>query len=215
MKKLTLLAVLTLICYMVNAQVQYNATTYHQFNTNYGYIQLGPMNQDYAHIYTDRSYFIFNKPVLSMYGDYGAYNTSDLVFKTQVKYNNPGTVRMVIKSFSGNVGIGCANPQVPLAVNGKIQATEIEIKTAPCSDYVFEKDYQLMKLSEVDKFVNAYKHLPEVPSASEFEKDGYCVGQMDDLLLRKVEELTLYLIELNKENQALKSRIELLEKSVN
>lgn len=106
--------------------------------------------------------------------------------------------------FMGNVGINCSNPAYALCVSGKIQATEIEVKTAPCSDFVFEKGYKLMSLSELENFVNTNKHLPEVPSAKEFAENGYSVGQMDDLLLRKVEELTLYVIELKKEIAAMK-----------
>jgi len=115
--------------------------------------------------------------------------------------------------YSGNVGIGCDNPSVKLAVNGKIQATEVEIKSAPCSDYVFEKGYKLTSLSDLEKFVTTNKHLPEVPSAKEFEEKGYSVGQMDDMLLRKVEELTLYMLELKKENSELKNKIEMLKKN--
>ena len=109
---------------------------------------------------------------------------------------------------NGNVGIGCSNPQVKLAVNGKIQATEVEIKSAPCSDYVFETDYELMSIHDLDTYVRFNKHLPEVPSAQEFAEDGYSVGQMDDLLLRKIEELTLYIITLKKENEALNEKID-------
>lgn len=72
------------------------------------------------------------------------------------------------------------------------------IATIPQSDYVFEPYYKLKSLSEVEAFVKENKHLPEVPSAEEFKRDGYKVGEKDDLLLRKVEELTLYMIELQK-----------------
>lgn len=109
--------------------------------------------------------------------------------------------------YSGNVGIGCDNPSVKLAVNGKIQATEVEIKSAPCSDYVFENNYKLMNLSDLENFLKSNKHLPEVPSANEFKEKGCSLGQMDDLLLRKIEELTLYLIELKKENEQLKNAL--------
>lgn len=112
---------------------------------------------------------------------------------------------------NGNIGVGCVSPTVKLAVNGKIQATEVEIKSAPCSDFVFEKNYKLTSLSDLEKYVTVNKHLPEVPSAKEFQEKGYSVGQMDDLLLRKVEELTLYVIELKKENDALKQEVKSLK----
>jgi hypothetical protein len=100
---------------------------------------------------------------------------------------------------NGNVGIGCSNPQVKLAVNGTIKATELQITTTPCSDFVFEKGYNLMDLNTLEKFVTNNKHLPDVPSAKEFEENGYSVGEMDDILLRKIEELTLYIIDQQKE----------------
>ena len=109
---------------------------------------------------------------------------------------------------SGNVNIGCAIA-ANLNVNGKIQATEIEIKSAPCSDFVFETNYSLKGLPEVEQYIKANKHLPEMPSAKEFSEKGYSLVQMDDLLLRKVEELTLYVIELKKENDLLKKMVSL------
>lgn len=97
-------------------------------------------------------------------------------------------------------------------------ATEVQIVNSselPRSDYVFEEDYKLRTLEEVEQFVKTNKHLPEVPSAAEFKENGYSVGEMDDVLLRKVEELTLYMIELKKENEALKVQNENIQKTLN
>jgi len=107
----------------------------------------------------------------------------------------------------GIVGIGTTNTQgFKLAVNGGILAEEVKVITdVPASDYVFEPDYKLKSLNEIKTYVETHKHLPEVPSAAEFKRDGYKVGQMDDLLLRKVEELTLYVIELQKQIETLKT----------
>jgi hypothetical protein len=99
---------------------------------------------------------------------------------------------------TGNVGIGCINPSAKLTVNGGIKATRIDVVTGPCADHVFNTGYKLMNLAELDAFIKANKHLPEVPSADEFKANGYSVGEMDNLLLKKVEELTLYIIELEK-----------------
>jgi hypothetical protein len=116
-------------------------------------------------------------------------------------------------SFLGKVGIGTTNPTTALTVNGKILAEEFEIITdVPASDYVFESNYKLRTLQEIETFVAQHKHLPEVPSAQEFKENGYKVGQMDDLLLRKVEELTLYAIELNKQVEALKAELAKVKK---
>lgn len=113
--------------------------------------------------------------------------------------------------YDGAVGIGTTNVGThQLAVNGSINATLVRVtQTVPQSDFVFEKDYNLMSLSEVEQFVKTHNHLPEVMSAEEFAKDGYSLGEMDDVLLRKVEELTLYVIDQNK---TLKQQQELLEK---
>jgi hypothetical protein len=113
-------------------------------------------------------------------------------------------------NITGKVGIGCTSQTVELAVNGKIQAKEIEITTTPCSDFVFEKSYKLMNLNDLGKFVTVHKHLPEIPSAIEFKEKGMNISEMNDILLRKVEELTLYIIDLDKQLQEAKSEIEKL-----
>jgi hypothetical protein len=84
--------------------------------------------------------------------------------------------------------------------------------TANWADYVFASDYKLKPLAEVEAFVKANKHLPGVPSAEEVVKDGIDMATMDAKLLEKVEELTLYLIELQKQNEALKIKVDALEK---
>ncbi|TVZ41162.1 hypothetical protein P886_0502 [Alteromonadaceae bacterium 2753L.S.0a.02] len=100
--------------------------------------------------------------------------------------------------------------QADLQVNGnayvknKIYAKEVEIKeSVPSADYVFEHGYQLLPLNEVELFIKENKHLPRVPSAQEFAEQGYGVGEMDNMLLEKVEELTLYIVQQEKRIQAL------------
>jgi hypothetical protein len=106
-----------------------------------------------------------------------------------------------IYRMDGNVGIGTSNTSgFKLSVNGNIQAELIKIiENVPASDFVFENDYELMPLYELEQFVADNKHLPEVKSAEEFKEEGYNIGDMDDVLLRKVEELTLYTIEQQKQ----------------
>lgn len=101
----------------------------------------------------------------------------------------------------GNVGIGTDSPgEYKLAVDGKIQAEELKIVlSVPSSDYVFEKEYDLISIAKLEDYIAKNKHLPEVPSAKEFEENGYNVGEMDNLLLKKIEELTLYIINQQKE----------------
>lgn len=107
---------------------------------------------------------------------------------------------------AGSVGIGTATPDASykLSVNGKIRAKEIKVESS-WADFVFEPDYKLRSLSEVEMFIKLNKHLPEIPSAKEVENNGIAVGEMNAKLLQKIEELTLYLIEMKKENEELKS----------
>ena len=110
-------------------------------------------------------------------------------------------------SDSGNVGIGTKNPQAKLAVNGDILAKSIRVNTSSTywPDYVFEKDYNLMSLRELEIYITQHCHLPGVPSANEVENKGEVdLGEMNAILLEKVEELTRYIIELQKQIDELK-----------
>ena len=98
-----------------------------------------------------------------------------------------------------------------LSVNGKIRANEVRVYTG-WADYVFENDYKLRPLQEVESYIQQNKHLPDVPSAKVVEKDGILVGEMNATLLRKVEELTLYMIEANKAIKDLQEKVEILQK---
>ena len=95
-----------------------------------------------------------------------------------------------------------------LEATGKLIAREIEVTTNGWADFVFADDYELASLSEVEKFIEENNHLPNVPSEKEVTEEGLNLGDMDAILLRKIEELTLYMIELKKENQELKAAIE-------
>ena len=85
-------------------------------------------------------------------------------------------------------------------------AKEIKVTLAGWPDYVFEESYNLMSLSETEHYIHANGHLPNVPSASEVEEEGMSVGEMNRLLLQKVEELTLYVIELQKQIDEIKNK---------
>lgn len=113
---------------------------------------------------------------------------------------------------NGDVGIGTTTPQSKLAVNGTITAKEVEVTLAGWPDYVFTDDYQLKSLSEVESFINENNHLPGVPSEQEVVEEGINLGEMNAILLEKIEELTLYMIDLKKENEEIKSQIRELEK---
>lgn len=116
---------------------------------------------------------------------------------------------LIIADTNGNVGIGIANPQAKLAVNGNILAAEVKVKTnISVPDYVFEPDYELQKLADVEAYVKEYKHLPEIPSASDIKRDGLDLAEMNLLLLKKVEELTLHLIKKERIEEAMQRRLD-------
>lgn len=123
------------------------------------------------------------------------------------------TGNTILQANGGNVAIGTSSldPNYKLSVNGKIRATEIKVETG-WADFVFEPKYKLRPLSEVERFIKENKHLPDIPSAKEVEKDGVSVGEMEAKLLQKIEELTLYLIEQNKVIESHKLEIDKLKK---
>jgi hypothetical protein len=120
---------------------------------------------------------------------------------------------------SGNVLIGTSpSTSDKLSVSGNIKATGtitadggIKVKTwsMEVPDYVFDRQgHRLAPLAEVESYVNAHKHLPEIPSATQLQRQGMDLAQMNLLLLKKVEELTLYAIEQDKKLAALSARLD-------
>ncbi|MEJ1242202.1 hypothetical protein WBG78_28900 [Chryseolinea sp. T2] len=119
-----------------------------------------------------------------------------------------GTDYKALSIFQGNVGIGTEQPDALLTVKGKIHAKEVLIDVMPnVPDYVFEPDYKLMNLSELATYLKQNKHLPEVPSATEMVKTGMDVEQMNMTLLKKVEELTLYILQQEQKIKSIEERL--------
>ncbi|BFP40635.1 hypothetical protein FGF1_14800 [Flavobacteriaceae bacterium GF1] len=116
---------------------------------------------------------------------------------------------------NGRVGIGTTNPDAKLAVKGDIHAQEVKVDLngAVAPDYVFKEDYDLRSLQEVQDYIKKHGHLPNVPSAKELEENGIELGALNMKLLEKIEELTLYVIELKKQNEQQQEEIEELKKS--
>ena len=127
----------------------------------------------------------------------------------------------VVNSF-GKVGIGVSHPTCALDVNGAIRsnqldvagtirAREVKIEVTAGADHVFSTDYNLRPLSEVETFVQENKHLPDIPSEKQMQEEGLNINEMQIKLLQKIEELTLYVIELKKENDQQNELIKKLE----
>lgn len=126
---------------------------------------------------------------------------------------------MLINGDTGNVGIGSQNPDEKLTVKGKIHAEEVRVDLNVPADYVFESyytgtsdlkpEYKMPTLSEVEAYTKENNHLPEMPSAKEIQEDGLHVSKMTNLLLQKVEELTLYTIEQEKRIKSLEEKLAL------
>ncbi len=107
---------------------------------------------------------------------------------------------------AGNIAMGTPDPLpgYKLSVNGNIKAKELVIETVGWPDYVFDETYKMHSLKELEEFIQRHHHLPNIPAAIDVEKNGVAVGEIQKILLEKIEELTLHIIQLNK-------RIEKLE----
>lgn len=115
----------------------------------------------------------------------------------------------------GSLGIGTTSTgSHRLAVEGSIGAREIKVEASGWSDFVFYEGYDLPPLEEIEKHIAEKGHLPEIPSEAEVTENGIYLGEMNAKLLQKIEELTLYLIEQNKELKAANQRINELRKEV-
>jgi len=138
--------------------------------------------------------------------------------------SNGDEIGLFIKSNRGQqiflqnkVGIGITNTSIPLAeqlcVNGNIKTKKIIVTQLGWADHVFKSTYKLKPLSELEAYIKKYKHLPDVPSEQEVLGKDMDISETQVLLLKKIEELTLYVIELKKENNLLTKRILKLEKN--
>ncbi len=154
------------------------------------------------------------------YRGYLWYNGTDMVLgaasSAGLRFSANSTYRMAINA-DGRVVIGAGTTAATgylLSVDGKAICEEMRVQISTAwPDYVFSNKYKLMPLEELEKSIKANNHLPNIPAASEVEKNGFDVGDMNRRLLEKIEELTLYMIELKKENSTLTNRITALEKT--
>lgn len=136
------------------------------------------------------------------------FNSGALLIDAGFAGNAPDKLWMMAQVQIGpNKIISGAHTNYSLAVSGKIVAKEAIVTLDNWADYVFEEDYELKPLEEVAQFIKNNKHLPDVPSAKTVLQDGISLGEMDSILLQKIEELTLYMLQLKEENETLKQLI--------
>ena len=125
---------------------------------------------------------------------FGFHTNGNFYWGTGRSATKPNFYSMYLSGQTGNLGL-----------KGKLTCTEVEVKAGGWSDFVFNDDYKLKDLEEVESFIQENNHLPDIPSETEVIEKGINLGDMDAKLLQKIEELTLYTIQQEKEIKALKS----------
>ena len=151
-----------------------------------------------------------------------SYSRSDVHLSavTGFQYSYGQTERLRITT-DGKVGIGTSSPSEKLEVNGNtrvhgnIESKKVKVTASPGSvpDYVFSPNYELSTLAEVEAFIKANSHLPNIPNAAAIETNGQDVGDLQLKLLEKIEELTLHMIEMEKTIKSQANEIEKLKSS--
>ncbi len=148
------------------------------------------------------------------YNAWGAVNSG--IYLKNIDQSYAGAIDLVTRATSGtygvamridqngNVGIGTTSPQYKLAVNGTIGAKDVIVTNTGWSDYVLRPGYRLRPLSEVSQYIEANGHLPDIPTEAEVKEKGVSLGDMQSKLLAKVEELTLHMIQADKDNRELR-----------
>lgn len=173
-------------------------TTYH-YNAD---AEVSPVVYD--NIQNALPYQEANGPTLTFKTTIDPYvNTSGESFPLSAYFNGDGT-----NHFKGNLGIGTTDTKGhKLAVAGSVVAESVKVKLqGSWPDYVFDENYKLMSLAETKVYVERNGHLPDMPSADHVKKDGIDIGEINAKLLKKIEELTLHLIELKKEVDDFKAK---------
>ena len=229
MKNLNLFLAAAILLFTLPTVAQWTPSGNHIYNTNSGYVGIGinsPTNLLHAAKNMTAAQIIIEnlggtggagftmidvnstanwKLKATQYGGFKIRDDASGLDVFTIEQNSGADV-IYVKT-GGNIGIGTTNPTSKLAVNGKIDCKEVEIYLSGWSDFVFEEDYQLKPLDELENFIRDNKHLPGIPTEEEVLHKGISVGQMNATLLEKIEELTLYIIDLKKENEEIKKEI--------
>jgi hypothetical protein len=179
-----------------------------------GDVRIGPEASTYGKLNVNSSQGIAIHALSSASEQYAIYaeGLSDDGGAIRAYHRGTRGVGIYAESEGGDAGKFVGN----VTVSGTLQADAVKIRnwTIEAPDYVFEKDYKLPSLKEVEKKIKAEKHLSDVPSAVEMKKNGVDLSKMNMTLLKKVEELTLYVIEQNNKIESQNKKIECLEKRV-
>ena len=183
------------------------------------YFDRAILNHGYIHLYSlegSETGFTINSGQLPSGEGNVRLESGDVTFTTQFDNNLDLKADLSIK---GKLSIGTPTTGThKLAVEGSIGAREIKVEASNWSDFVFNKDYKLLDLEDVENYIEENKHLPDIPSEKEVLEKGINLGDMDAKLLQKIEELTLYTIEQEKKIGRLErenKKIKLLENKLN
>jgi hypothetical protein len=169
-------------------------------------VSLETASGSYGYIHTDGTVVLG-----TWVGNNGGYLGTKTNHPLRFFTNNAATQMTLLTN--GNVGIGTTNPTNKLSVNGTIQSKEVIVETG-WADYVFGKEYRLLPLEELKQFIDKHKHLPNIPSAKEIEKNGLYVGEIQKRMMEKIEELVLYIIGLKEETEELKEQNKQLHSAI-
>jgi trimeric autotransporter adhesin len=203
-----------------NTFLGYNSGTYNNGNfntylgTSAGYANY--LGNDNTYIGYQAGYYSKGSGNVFLGNKAGVFETGDNKLYIE---NSDAKTPLIFGDFQTNrVGINTKKTSdngvnYTLSVNGKMRATEVQVYTG-WADYVFEPDYKLRPLNEVANFIAQNKHLPDVPSAIEVEKNGIWVGEMSKIQMQKIEELTLYVLELHQANLAKDQALQDLQKQI-
>ncbi len=183
-----------------------------------GVVTIGDATDGYVIIDSDQPGMTLQKNNLTHANVYVDDNTGDFIIEKTIQGNG----RMVLRPAQGagynvyinengqfNFGTGLHPPGYRFSIEGNVIATGFTTQTvANWPDYVFEKNYRLMPLNKVSEFIQANKHLPGIPSASEIEKKGVDLTEISRKLTEKVEELTLYILQQQEQIEELKKLVQ-------
>lgn len=165
-------------------------------------------NQNYSHIAKKGDLILKSNMYANSYifANENKNSLNNFKFTTTAPNETYASTKLFIGN-NGNIGIGTESPDAKLAVNGDVHAKEVRIDLTGWPDYVFEEAYVLPTIEEVERHINEKGHLINIPSATEVETGGLHVSDMIKKQQEKIEELTLYIIELNKQIQEVKAAV--------